>query len=56
MQALKYLAGYPEQIAGRVNRLIAEDRLGKYLSVKYPSRHDIRTEKALYDFTVAIKN
>lgn len=40
----------------KVGKLIAENQLGGVLLAKYPSAHDIRTDKALYDFTVEIKN
>ncbi len=53
---LKYLACYSEQITSQVQRLVAENRLGSYLAHKYPAGHDCRTDKALYDFTIAIKN
>ena len=56
MHELKYLAGYSEKITGQVNQLISEDRLGSFLLKKYPSAHDIVTEKGLYDFAVQIKN
>jgi predicted metal-dependent hydrolase len=56
MNELKYLAGYSENITGRVKLLISGNKLADYLLKKYPSPHDIRTEKALYDFAVAIKN
>ncbi len=56
MEQWTYLAGYPEGITARVARLIAEDRLGSYLREKYPTPHDIRSDKALYDFTVGIKS
>ena len=56
MRALKYLAGYSESITNQVNRLITENKLGSVLLKKYPSTHDIRTDKALYDFTVELKN
>src|SRR6266540_6317771 len=56
MRQFKYLAGYSEQIISQVSQLIAEDRLSSYLVQKYPTTHDIRTDKALYDFTVEIKN
>jgi len=56
MRELKYLAGYSEKITGQVSLLISENRLGSFLLKKYPSAHDIRTEKALYDFAVEIKN
>ncbi len=56
MRQLKYLAGYPEQITSRGHQLITENRLGSFLMLKYPETHDIRTDKALYDFTVEMKN
>ncbi|HKZ16773.1 MAG TPA: M48 family metallopeptidase [Geobacteraceae bacterium] len=56
MQELKYLAGYSEKLTNQVNLLIAENKLEGVLLKKYPSPHDIKTEKALYDFTVEIKN
>lgn len=56
MRELKYLVGYSESITGQVGRLIAENRLGTVLQKKYPAVHDIRTDKALYDYTVGIKN
>jgi hypothetical protein len=56
MQALKYLAGYPEQVLRQVGQLIADKRLGEMLLRKYPSPHGIGTDRALYDYTVGIKN
>jgi UTP pyrophosphatase len=56
MRGLKYLAGYSEQVTTKVGQLIADNELGKVLLAKYPSTHDIRTDRALYDFTVEIKN
>jgi predicted metal-dependent hydrolase len=56
MQELKYLAGYPDSVTNQVSQLVTENRLGSLLVQKYPSAHAIRTEKALYDYTVAIKN
>ncbi len=56
MHELKYLTGYPEQVVGQVKRLIAEQRLGKTPLERYPSVHEIKTDKALYDFTLQLKN
>ena len=56
MQHLKYLAGYSPQITDQVAKLLAENRLGSVLVQRYPKAHDVRTDKALYDFTIAIKN
>lgn len=56
MRGLKYLAGYSENVTAKVEQLIADNQLGSVLLKKYPSAHDIRTDRALYDFTVQIKN
>jgi len=56
MQELKYFAGYPAQLTGQVAQLIAQRRLGEVLLRKYPTPHEIRTDKALYDFALARKN
>ena len=53
---LKYLAGYSERVTQQVGELIAENRLATVLLKKYPTSHDIKTDRALYDFTMAIKN
>jgi predicted metal-dependent hydrolase len=56
MHGLKYLAGYSEKVTTRVAQLITNDELGSVLLAKFPSAHDIRTDGALYDYTVQIKN
>jgi predicted metal-dependent hydrolase len=56
MQELKYFSGYSESVLNKVNTLIKENRLGDYLLNKYPAAHSIRTDKALYEFTIALKN
>jgi predicted metal-dependent hydrolase len=53
---LKYLAGYPPQILAQVGQLVAEQRLGSVIVQRYPKLHEIRTDRALYDFTVEIKS
>jgi predicted metal-dependent hydrolase len=56
MPQLKYLAGYSDQVTAQVQQLIAEGRLGQVLLKRYPVAHEIRTDRALYDFTVELKN
>jgi predicted metal-dependent hydrolase len=53
---MKYLAGYPENIKANVRQLIRENRLGAILLGKYRTAHDIRTDKALYDYVFDLKN
>lgn len=56
MHGLKYLAGYSDKLTGQVGQLLAENRLAGFLLDKYPATHDIRTDRALYVYTVEIKN
>ena len=56
MHDLKYLAGYPERVTSQVCRLIEENRLASHLLKKYPAPHEVRTDRALYDYTVGLKN
>ena len=55
MQDLRYLTGYSEHITVQVRRLITEQQLGRMLLSRYPVAHEIKTDKALYDFTNEIK-
>jgi predicted metal-dependent hydrolase len=50
-----YLAGYPPALVEQVRQLIAEERLAETLLRKYPQAHDIRTDRALYDYTLDLK-
>ncbi len=56
MHEMKYLAGYSDQLTGQVRQMATENRLADFLLGKYPVTHDIKTDRALYDYTVAIKN
>lgn len=56
MHELKYLTGYPDNVTRQVGQLITEKKLGAHLRKKYPAGHDVRTDRALYDFTIGIKN
>jgi hypothetical protein len=50
-----YLAGYPAHLVDPIRRAIAAGRLGEILMKKYPQAHDVRTDKALYDYVLAVK-
>ncbi|WP_368506488.1 M48 family metallopeptidase [Shewanella sp. 5_MG-2023] len=52
---LKYIAGYSAQTIEQVKGYIANDSLAAVLLKRYPSVHDIRTDKALYDYTMVFK-
>lgn len=53
---MKFLAGYPENIKASVRQLLEQNRLGEMLLEKYPVAHDLRTDKALYDYVFELKN
>jgi len=53
---LKYLSHYPDQIRQQIQTLLDENRLGTYLLDKYPAAHNITSARALYDYTLEIKN
>ena len=55
MNPLKYLKAYPPQLQAQVRQLIATQRLGSYLSERYPARHQVQSDKALYAYTQALK-
>jgi len=52
---LKYIAGYPQPVQDQVRELLAQDRLGALLQKKYQQGHGVRTDKALYDYVMALK-
>jgi hypothetical protein len=56
MAQLNYLAHYPPQLIAQIQTLLAEERLGDYILKKYPQPHSLTSERALYDFAMAIKN
>ncbi len=53
---MKYLAAYPETLKAQVRQLQAQGKLGQTLLSKYPSAHGVRTDKALYDYVMALKH
>ncbi|NYE22699.1 YgjP-like metallopeptidase domain-containing protein [Pigmentiphaga litoralis] len=52
---MKYLASYSPELLDQVRQLIEQNRLGDYLQKKYPERHAIQTDKALYEYVLDLK-
>ena len=48
---LRYLQGYAPALQDKVRQLIASDRLGDHLATRYPQRHAVQSDKALYPGT-----
>lgn len=53
---LKYLVHYPQPVLDQVQQLIHEEKLAGWLLKKYPVTHGVRNNKALYDYTMTLKN
>ncbi len=53
---LKYLNHYNEELKAQILALIKAEKLPAFLLNKYPSTHNYRTDKNLYDYTIEIKN
>jgi len=55
MQQLKYLSAYPETLQEKVRQMIAQNSLGEHLAQKYPQRHLVQTDRALYTYATELK-
>jgi UTP pyrophosphatase len=53
---MKYLQGYPENVKAQVKDLLEQGKLGPMLLKKYATSHGVRTDRALYDYVMALKN
>jgi predicted metal-dependent hydrolase len=56
MNPLKYLSGYPPHLLAGVQRLVDDGRLHAHLAKRYPDGHDVRSDRALYDYVLARKH
>ena len=56
MTPLKYLGAYPDSLQSQIRQLMEQDKLGDWLLKKYPRAHGVRTDKALYDYVMALKS
>jgi len=55
-QKLKYLTAYSEQIHIQVTQMLEQKTLKKYLLNKYPTTHEITSDKALRAYVMTLKN
>lgn len=52
---LPYLQGYPPELLAQVRELIGAGRLAETIAQRHPETHDIRSERALYDYVSELK-
>ncbi|MET0266598.1 MAG: YgjP-like metallopeptidase domain-containing protein [Duganella sp.] len=55
MSSLKYLSAYSEQTQQQVSQLLAQNKVGDVLRKRYAKAHDIRTDKALYQYVQELR-
>ena len=53
---LPYLHGYPPELLAQVRELIRAGRLAQALAQRHPVTHEVRTDRALYDYVNALKS
>ncbi|MDX8397049.1 MAG: YgjP-like metallopeptidase domain-containing protein [Mariprofundaceae bacterium] len=51
-----YLSEYPVEVTEKINQKIEQGLLADELLQKYPHKHTVRTNKALYDYVMVLKN
>jgi len=56
MPTHKYLINYPPTIIAKIESLIENDQLGKYLLDRYPKPHTISNDSDLREYVLALKN
>ena len=52
---LKFLGGYPATTLLQVQELLAKGTLGELLRKKYRTTHEVRTDRALYDYVNGLR-
>jgi UTP pyrophosphatase len=53
---LPYLSAYPGEVQEKVRQMIMQGRLDEALRRKYPAGHAVRSDTALYDYVLELKN
>ena len=53
---MKYLTGYSAGLLAQVQQGITDGSLGQGLLKRYPTAHEVRTDRALYDYVMVLKN
>jgi predicted metal-dependent hydrolase len=53
--AARYLAGYPPELIAQAETLCSEGRLAAYLERRFPERHEVRSDSALFDYVQDLK-
>ncbi|HIP03297.1 MAG TPA: M48 family peptidase [Campylobacterales bacterium] len=52
---LKYLSHYPKHLIDQVIGMIENEKLSTFILDRYPKKHTIQTDKALYNYAIELK-
>jgi predicted metal-dependent hydrolase len=52
---LKYISGYPQHLVEQIGGMVSSGRFIHWFEKRFPERHQIKSEKALFDYTMDIK-
>ena len=52
---MRFIAAYPAGVLAQVRELVEAGQLAAHLDRRYPARHTVQTDRALYEFTAQIK-
>jgi predicted metal-dependent hydrolase len=52
---LRYLQGYPPELLAQVQGLVDAGRLARTVAQRHPDTHEVRNERALYDYVCEMK-
>jgi predicted metal-dependent hydrolase len=52
---LRYLQGYPPELLAQVQGLVDAGRLAQTVAQRHPDTHEVRNERALYDYVCEMK-
>jgi UTP pyrophosphatase len=55
VSALPYLRGYAPELLASAQKLITEGRLLSSVLRRYPQTHEVRSDRALFDYVAALK-
>lgn len=55
-RTINYLNGYSPDLQRQAAELLEANRVGELLLKKYPDSHTFSNERALYDYTISLKN
>jgi UTP pyrophosphatase len=55
LSTLPYLQGYAPELLAKVQQLITDGQLLRSVLRRYPQAHDVRSDRALFDYVAALK-